>query len=348
MNNIPLRFPSFPDLSRFHEIRVRSPRTFPLERRLAIVAGFMLLYVAAFAPAYNYRGPIVAALSIFPVCAVAWLFGLRAAGLAVLVDVIVLMGLFAIVGDNPIDAVLGRGLIGTFVTVAAGLIVGALSKLVDRLEVERMRADRVLYNALPHAIAAELIEDSPDIIAEEHEDVAVLFADIVDFTMLAAALPPTDVVKMLNSIFSHFDELTEQHGVEKIKTVGDAYMAVAGIPTPHPAPVQAVADLALAMQETIASVPSPNREQLHLRIGIHVGPVVAGVIGTKRISYDLWGDTVNIASRLEARSRSGGIHVSTPVFNRLHDAYTFERRGVIDIRGRGDIFTYYLLGNSRQ
>jgi len=171
-----------------------------------------------------------------------------------------------------------------------------------------------------------------------------LFADLVKFTELSAQIPPTELVELLNKIFSVFDQLTQKHGIEKIKTIGDAYMVVGGLPTARPDHAEAIAQMALDMQQEITRFKRHDGEPFQLRIGIHTGPVVAGVIGTKKFSYDLWGDTVNVASRMESQGVAGRIQVTPATKERLKDKYCFKRRGVILVKGKGEMITYWLTG----
>jgi adenylate cyclase len=182
------------------------------------------------------------------------------------------------------------------------------------LKESQARSERLLYNVLPCAIAERLKQDSTAI-AEQFNDVSILFADIVGFTPLAVELKPTELVALLNDIFSRFDRLSEQYGLEKIKTIGDAYMVVAGLPFPHANAAVAIAEMALAMQATIATFKRPSGEPLKLRIGINSGSVVAGVIGVKKFVYDLWGNAVNIASYLESSGQPGKIQVTQTLYD---------------------------------
>jgi class 3 adenylate cyclase/HPt (histidine-containing phosphotransfer) domain-containing protein len=211
------------------------------------------------------------------------------------------------------------------------------------LQAEQARSERLLLNILPKPIADRLKVEQ-GVIADSFPQVTVLFADIVDFTRLAAQASAGEVVALLNDVFSRFDQLAEKHGLEKIKTIGDAYMAVGGLPTPRADDAEAVAEMALDMREIMAGQKRMTGSLLNLRIGIHTGPVVAGVIGTKKFIYDLWGDTVNIASRMEALGASGGIQVSQALFQRLRDRYRFEERGPVNVKGKGDMMTYLLVG----
>lgn len=209
------------------------------------------------------------------------------------------------------------------------------------LVAERERSERLLLNVLPAAIA-ERLKSETGIIADRHAEVSVLFADLAGFTPAAERLPPERVVGLLDDVFSVFDDLVARHGLEKIKTIGDGYLAAGGIPTPRPDHAEAVAELALAMQETLDARSLPGG--LALRVGIDTGPVVAGVIGRSRFGYDLWGDTVNTASRMESHAPPGAIQVTERTYRRLADRYRFERRGDVEIKGKGSMTTYLLLG----
>jgi adenylate cyclase len=172
----------------------------------------------------------------------------------------------------------------------------------------------------------------------------VLFADLVDFTRGSERVSPAAVVEVLNELFSAFDELARHHGLEKIKTVGDAYMVAGGLPEPRADHAEAVADLALAMSEEVAHHRDASGQPLQLRIGIDTGPVVAGVIGRQKFSYDLWGDTVNTASRMESHGIAGHIQVTDRTYQRLRGGYRLEPRGLIQVKSKGAMTTYILVG----
>lgn len=208
---------------------------------------------------------------------------------------------------------------------------------LDRLNREN---EQLLLNVLPAPIAAEL-KKHPGIIAQRFDDVSVLFADIVGFTPLSARLGPAELVEMLNRLFSTFDELADRHGLEKIKTIGDAYMVAGGLPEPRPDHLTAMATFALEMMDTMQRL-GADEGGLKVRIGVHVGSVVAGVIGMRKFSYDIWGDTVNTASRLESHGEPGRVHVSEAVYLRLCDSFAFEERGTIELKGKGPITAYFL------
>lgn len=219
---------------------------------------------------------------------------------------------------------------------------------LKQIQAEREKSERLLLNILPKPIADRL-KQGQHTIADNFAEVTVLFADIVNFTQLSLTLSPTDLVQLLNQIFSTFDRLVEQYGLEKIKTIGDAYMAVGGLPTPRSDHAEAIANMALDMQQATAQFTLPHhvlsdQHPLKIRIGIHTGPVGAGVIGTTKFAYDLWGDTVNTASRMELHSLPGKIQVSLATYEFLKDKYTFQPRGPIEVKGKGEMVTYFLTG----
>ena len=214
------------------------------------------------------------------------------------------------------------------------------------LQEEQERSERLLLNILPKPIA-DLLKQGQRVIADSAAEVTVLFADIVDFTQLSARLVAGEVVALLNEVFSGFDRLAEKHGLEKIKTIGDAYMAVGGLPTPRPDHAEAVAEMALDMQRELAAHTTATGQELRVRIGIHTGPVIAGVMGTKKFIYDLWGDTVNTASRMESHGLAGGIQVTAATYEKLRDKYEFRERGMVLVKGKGEMVTYLLTGRKK-
>ncbi len=205
------------------------------------------------------------------------------------------------------------------------------------------RSEGLLLTILPRKIADRLKHD-PGVIAEFHPQVSVLFADIVDFTALTERTPPEQVVGLLDAIFTEFDALAARHGVEKIKTIGDAYMAVAGLPEPRADHAQAIAAMALDMRAALERISGHRDQAITLRIGIHSGPVIAGVIGRDKFIYDLWGDTVNTASRMESHGVPGAIQVSETTRLLLGEAYEFEDRGEVALKGKGLWRAYLLIG----
>lgn len=207
---------------------------------------------------------------------------------------------------------------------------------------ERAKSERLLLNILPESIARQL-RDEHKALADGFEEVTVLFSDIVGFTPLSERLPPETIVGLLNRIFSAFDTLAEKHGLEKIKTIGDAYMVAGGLPERCSGHAESVARMALEMHQVIAGFAAELSEKLELRIGINSGPVVAGVIGRKKFIYDLWGDTVNTASRMESHGTPGKIQVSASVYQALKTQFEFELRGEIEVKGKGPMEVYYLI-----
>jgi adenylate cyclase len=210
-----------------------------------------------------------------------------------------------------------------------------------RLEEEKLRSDALLRNILPSQIVGRL-HGGEVVIADRIESVTILFCDLVGFTELASRTTPAQLVSNLNRVFSTFDALSRDLGIEKIKTIGDAYMAAAGLPEPRPDHAEAVAELALGMLEALDRLNETSEVPFRVRIGMHTGPVVAGVIGMHKFTYDVWGDTVNVASRLEAYSVPGRIHVSERTRRVLEHRYEFEPRGDITLRGKGQMKTAFL------
>ncbi|MGG6296635.1 adenylate/guanylate cyclase domain-containing protein [Leptolyngbya sp. AN02str] len=230
---------------------------------------------------------------------------------------------------------------------------GSVRDITDRktteaeLRLQRLRSERLLLNVLPQAIA-ERLKRGEKTIADRFTNATVLFADIANFTHLSAQIPATELIGLLNNVFSAFDELADQYGLEKIKTIGDAYMVVGGVPNPMPDHTEAIANMALDLQQTVSQYFLQDGQPILLRMGIHTGPVIAGVIGTRKFNYDLWGNTVNVASRMEAQGEPGRIQVTEAVYERLKSQYEFEARGAIDIRGKGVMYTYWLTGHKAE
>ncbi len=236
-----------------------------------------------------------------------------------------------------------------FVLNIAGVSVTAyllLQYAVRARDAALASSERLLLNVLPRAIAERLKRET-GIIAKGHDDVTVIFADVVDFTPFTERTAPERVVGVLDEIFSAFDGLAERLGLEKIKTVGDAYMVVAGLPEPRPDHAEAAAEMAIAMQAELGRLCGALDLDLAIRIGMQSGPVIAGVIGRRKFIYDLWGDTVNTASRMESTGLPGRIQVTERVFERLRSAYDFEARGEVEIKGKGRLRTYLLTGRRR-
>jgi class 3 adenylate cyclase len=250
-----------------------------------------------------------------------------------------------LVDPEPLPRVLNDS-VPDVVLFAAVLLLGEAVRTRRALRLEQEKSERLLLNVLPAPIAARL-KQTEGVIADGFPDVTVLFADIVDFTRRSERIAPEHVVQALNDLFSVFDQHARQRGLEKIKTVGDAYMVAGGLPDPRPGHAEAVAEMAMAMRDEVARHTDPGGQPLAVRIGIDTGPVVAGVIGTSKFIYDLWGDTVNTASRMESQGVAGCIQVTARTYERLRDGYRFERRGPIPVKGKGEIVTYFLVGRNQ-
>jgi guanylate cyclase len=243
--------------------------------------------------------------------------------------------------DLPANFSIGNGFFGV-----AWLTVLSLSMtlyLVRELEVAQNRADSLLFNMLPKKIAAQL-KENPQTIAEAHDNASILFADIVGFTPLSNKLRPTDMIELLNQIFSHFDSLVEKYKVEKIRTIGDNYMVASGVPISHPNHAQALAYMALDMLAYCKNLEPVDGKKLSFRIGINSGPLTAGVIGSKKFQYDVWGDAVNTASRMESHGLPDKIQVTEETRDLLKDEFVLIPRGAIDVKGKGEMSTWYLVG----
>jgi class 3 adenylate cyclase len=319
---------------------VLARRRWPLAVLLASAVILQLYYQL------DYPG-IYPAVPLSVALASAWaaghrLWSLLVAGLFVAAGVGV--GYQTLVPNQPAVQVLGDVTRDT-VLFAAVLLLGEAVRTRRALQREKERSERLLRNVLPAPIAARL-EEQQDVIADGFPEVTVLFADLVDFTRRSQHRSPQQVVQVLDELFTAFDQLTRRHGLEKIKTIGDAYMVAGGLPTPRPDHAQAVADLALAMQMEVPRRADPNGRPLQVRIGIDTGPVVAGVIGTDKFSYDLWGDTVNTASRMESTGVAGSIQVTDRAYQRLRDRYRFQRRGLVEVKGKGELVTWFLVGRT--
>lgn len=217
---------------------------------------------------------------------------------------------------------------------------------LQQLEAERALSERLLLNVLPQPIATRL-KNGETLIVNSYDEVTVLFADLVGFTPLCAQIPPSLLVSYLNQIFSSFDALAVRYELEKIKTIGDSYMAAAGIPFPSPDHAGSAAQMAMAMHETIEQFNRQHQRQLQMRIGLASGPVIAGVIGQNKFTYDLWGDTVNLASRMESHGVAGMTQIPAATFELLRGRIPCEARGTITVKGKGPMKTFFLMADSK-
>lgn len=304
-----------------------------------------------------------------------WAYKARIAGLVVLISLVVTSTTMFVLGKTVIfpvlqlrDDILGAGealsqdlptpdfySCSVQRTDELGEVMQAFKQMFERvhqeiaerkqaeemLRGEQQKSETLLLNILPTAIAKKL-KNGENHIADGFASVTILFADIVGFTQLSQQTSPADLVQLLNHIFSAFDRLSEKHQLEKIKTIGDAYMVVGGLPIPRPDHAEAIAAMALDMQDAIADFNAQNKSDLTMRIGINTGAAIAGVIGTKKFIYDLWGDAVNTAYRMESHGIPGEIQVTESTYNLLKNKYSFQPRGKIHIKGKGKMTTYLL------
>jgi class 3 adenylate cyclase len=324
-----------------------------LRRRWPLV---VLLASAAALFLYNqfdYPG-LFSAVALSVALVTAWAAGRRGWALAVVAWFGITPLVFVAVSDLPGDfaAQIVYGAVSDLALLAALLLLGeairgrrALDAAHRLLLAEQERSEGLLLNVLPAPIADRL-KQGEEVIADRFPEVTVLFADLVDFTASSDRSSPERVVQVLADLFTAFDRLSTRHGLEKIKTVGDAYMVAGGLPVPRPDHAEAVAEMALAVREEAGRHRDPAGRPLQVRIGIDSGPVVAGVIGTAKFSYDLWGDTVNTASRMESIGVPGCIQVTDRAYRRLRDRYRFERRGPVQVKGKGELVTWFLVGRS--
>ena len=239
--------------------------------------------------------------------------------------------------------VLNIGAVSSIAFVLLHYFVGQKERAYYLLRVEQDRSESLLLNILPRDIAARL-KSGEHIIADHYPSVSILFADLVGFTPLTNVLSPNEMVELLNEIYSHFDSLIEKHGAEKIRTIGDNYMIAAGLPRPRADHAQVLARLALEMNAYISSLAPVGDRRLAYRIGINSGPVIAGVIGHKKFAYDVWGDAVNTASRMESQGIPGKIQITQATYELLKDDFVCESHGPVDIKGIGQKETWFLVG----
>jgi adenylate cyclase len=242
------------------------------------------------------------------------------------------------------------GFILTVIT-AWGMVVAVVSfalreirRAREAMEAEYERSERLLTNILPATIAERLKDPSRNIIADKYDDASILFADIAGYTRRASDTTPSDLVRFLDRLYTDLDALVDRHSLEKVKTSGDSYMVVSGVPHPRPDHIEALACLALDMADAVADLKDPKGREVPLRIGLAAGPVVAGVVGARKFFYDVWGDAVNVASRMETTDVEGRIQVPQDVYERLNHAFLLEKRGEVDVKGKGVMCTWYLVG----
>jgi class 3 adenylate cyclase len=244
--------------------------------------------------------------------------------------------------DRPEPVISALLALDVFV-VSMLILVPIVILLVEQIRHEQARSQGLLLNVLP-AVIAERLKRSPGVIADEHENCTVLFADLVGFTDHASRVDPERLIAELNVVFSHFDGLVEHCGGQKIKTMGDGYLAIAGAPEEQPDHINVMCELGLRMQEAMPEINRELETDFELRVGINTGRVVAGVVGTARFSYDLWGSTVNLASRMETLSEPGTIQVTEAVVRAGGDRFSFQEVGVSEVKGVGPTAVYLLVG----
>jgi class 3 adenylate cyclase len=316
-------------------------RRWPLAVLLASAATLQIYYLSNYTSTYP-------AIPLSVALATAWAAGHRRWSLAVAAWYVIgplADAIFRFSEETRTPLSLLGDAVSNAAMFAAVLVLGEAVRSRRALQLEQERSERLLLNVLPAPIAARL-KAGEAVIADAFPEVTVLFVDLVGFTRRSQQIGPAQVVATLNELFSEFDRLAQRHGLEKIKTIGDAYMVAGGLPDPRPDHAQAIAEMALAMRAEVTRRADPTGQPLQVRIGIDTGPVEAGVIGTSKFSYDLWGDTVNTASRMESHGIAGCIQVTERTYQRLRDGYRFQRRGPIPVRGMGEMVTYLLVGRN--
>ena len=246
-------------------------------------------------------------------------------------------------------AFFGMNLVGpsSVVFTLLNYFVGQKDRFMWLLRREQEKSENLLLNILPKDVAV-ILKNENRTIADHFDAASILFTDLVGFTPMSAKLPPADMVELLNRVFTHFDGLVDKYGVEKIRTIGDSYMVASGVPRPRSDHAQALANLALDMIEFCLADPMPDGRRLAFRVGINSGPVVAGVIGRKKFIYDLWGDAVNTASRMESHSQAGCIQITQATYELVKGEFDCQRRGVVQVKGKGEMETWFLIGRRPQ
>jgi adenylate cyclase len=313
---------------------------FALTAALGTGSGIHLYYIAAAALSVLFLGVERMALSV----AVVALGGVMFVGAQLLLPFNTeLVPPFTLIVNFVVSAVVTVAILFAVVFYA----VRAIARAEAAAEREYQRSETLLTNILPPAIAARLKLAKESVIADSYAEASILFADMAGFTARAADTLPVRLVLFLNDLFTAFDQLVERYGLEKIKTTGDAYMVVSGVPEPRAGHAEALARLALDMRAAVTAIAEASGRTLSIRIGISSGPVVAGVVGTKKFFYDVWGDTVNVASRMESTGEPGKIQISEATHTLLKDKFVCEPRGELEIKGKGKMKTWFLLGPSQ-
>ena len=309
---------------------------FALTALLGTDSGIQLYYIATAALSVMFFGVERVALSV---CVVA---------MAAILFVVVHFTLPSDTGMVPALTLRMNFVVSSAVTVAILFAVvfyqvRQIGRAETALEREYARSEGLLMNIIPPAVAARLKLGNEKVIADSYTDASILFADMTGFTARASDTLPVHLVLFLNDLFSAFDRLVERYGLEKIKTTGDAYMVVSGVPEPRPDHAEAIARLALDMRDAVKTIAETTGRELSIRLGISSGPVVAGVVGTKKFFYDVWGDTVNVASRMESTGVADRVQVSEATRTLLKDHFELEDRGEIEVRGKGKMHTWFII-----
>jgi adenylate cyclase len=348
--------------------------------RMVVIIDLVMAMIVAAVPLLNRLGPQPAGLAFvsvgfpasFAICyllgtdtgvqlhfvgyaaGAVLVWGLRPVGplIAIAVTAIIAIVLLEIFAPKDAGLLSGPALIAGFITsvsmsttIIFSIVVYAVreaERAEAAAELEFQRSESLLANILPGAIADRLKSGSEKVIADRHEAASVLFADMAGFTAAASAASPTDLVAFLNEVFTAFDQLVQHHGLEKVKTTGDSYMVVSGVPIARPDHAAALLRLGIDMLDKAEHMQDPNGSNVYIRIGIASGPVVAGVVGMKKFFYDVWGDTVNVASRMETTGIPGRIQVAPETYRLLKHEYDFEKRDAVDIKGKGEMTTWLL------
>ncbi|SOJ55070.1 Adenylate cyclase [Mycobacterium simulans] len=314
-------------------------------------------YVTIFASCWDVgTGSGAQLFFVVGACLVVLLLGIEhivlASGLAAIAAGLVIASEFLIPRNTGLQPAWAQstGFVITTVSACVVVVVTVWFALRDTaraeaiMEAEHERSEALLANMLPASIADRLKEPERNVIADKYDEASVLFADIVGFTERASGTAPADLVRFLDRLYSAFDALVDKHQLEKIKVSGDSYMVVSGVPRPRSDHVHALADFALDMAAVAATMKDPHGRSVPLRMGLATGPVVAGVVGSRRFFYDVWGDAVNVASRMESTDSVGQIQVPDEVYERLKDNFVLKERGHIDVKGKGIMRTWYLIG----
>ena len=317
---------------------------------VAAVSFYIVFYAAFFAigeaPAIFISGTAMLVLGVYMIAplrygvaiALGWSTTILSFALVFALDLMSLQLFIVLVGE-----LVAINAVGMFALYRLGRLHRQDFHNLSQITAERSRYHDLLVRILPAGIA-ERMRGGEQHIADRYDEAGVLFVDIVGFTRMSAELEPEEIVTLLERIFAYFDELVDKHGLEKIKTIGDAYLVAAGLPEPRADYAEAIADFALDLQKTAHGLSGPDGNHVEIRIGFHCSPLIAGVIGESRFLYDMWGDTVNVASRMESLCAPGKIQASDAARDILADKFTFELRGSVEVKSRGDMQTWWLTG----